>query len=173
MDYSHPPESTEQVLHPEKLIGDRDAPVDVRMPALVKQAAKAGWRLSEEDVAGELGMFSYLDSWLKEADGEPGKMAAGWGGDRYYFFETPEDVQVLVWRTEWDTVKDAEEFKQGFAASLPHRFDGTPILEDDTTRIWQVGDNRFIGVAHQSESKRVDIVDADGMKNLRLFLEKL
>jgi len=37
--------------------------------------------------------------------------AAGWGGDRYRAFETPDGATIVVWQTAWDTEPDAIEFE--------------------------------------------------------------
>jgi hypothetical protein len=99
------PESTEQVLHPEKYRA-REAPIEVEVPDLTTEF---GWGLDAEDTLGEL----QLRIWLREAGvkGDVARIAAdGWGGDRLALFDTGEgDVVALV--TEWDTRADATEFR--------------------------------------------------------------
>lgn len=72
-----PPESTEQVMHPDKLLA-REAPVDI--PAVAPAPLGADWAVAYDDVLGELGLQLYLESVVPDARAMAG--AAGWGGDR-------------------------------------------------------------------------------------------
>jgi hypothetical protein len=72
-----PPESTEQVMHAEKLRA-RELPVDV--PVSVPPPLAADHRVAYQDVMGELGLWLYLVTAL--GDDAAREAAAGWGGDR-------------------------------------------------------------------------------------------
>jgi hypothetical protein len=78
--YADPPESTEQVLHPDRYL-QRETPDDVRIPTGVAAALGAGWSEEGQDTLGEL----VLRIWLREGEvtlAEARTAAAGWGGDR-------------------------------------------------------------------------------------------
>jgi hypothetical protein len=117
--YVHPPESTEQLLHPaQKLIGKRELPVDIAFapaPRLFDGLAPL-----DTDVLGELTMAVYFKLW---GDRVPADEVVGWGGDRYAAFEVGGQV-VGVWMTTWDTGSDASRFARAYAASLGRRFPG-------------------------------------------------
>jgi hypothetical protein len=72
-----PPESTEQVIHAEKLRA-RELPVDV--PVTLPAPLAADHRVAYQDVMGELGLWLYLLTAL--GDDAAREAAAGWGGDR-------------------------------------------------------------------------------------------
>ena len=94
--WGQPPESTEQVLHPEKYFA-RERPVPVR-PAV---GPLRGWRLVSEGVLGEVLLRTLLEGG-KEA-------AAGWGGDGWRLWDVSGRT-ALAWRSAWDSPADAAEF---------------------------------------------------------------
>jgi hypothetical protein len=94
--WSRPPESTEQVLHPEKFF-DREPPRKVEV-----LLAPPGGRLLTEGVLGELLARTLVGR-------EPPAATAGWGGDLYKLWDVSGRT-VLVWRSVWDTPGDAGEF---------------------------------------------------------------
>ena len=111
------PETTEQVLHPEKSFGaDRDRPVAVRLPEPVPE----GWREVHSDGLGEL----ESRIWLEELVGDPAdakRASEGWDGDRYRLLEGPGG-EALVWVSAWDTAIDAEEFAAAARDALASRY---------------------------------------------------
>jgi hypothetical protein len=100
-----PPQSTEQVLHPEKYAAKEGArPVDVSY-------APPGGAMVAEGVLGEALIRTLLGGT------ESSEAAAGWGGDRYRLWDVRGGT-LLVWRTAWDRAEDAEEFRQALLARL-------------------------------------------------------
>ena len=95
--WSKPPESTEQVLHPEKY-RSREKPRDA-----VVSYAPPGGQVINEGVLGEMFIATLV--------GEPGAAAAaaGWGGDLYRVFDVSGRT-LLIWRSVWDSPQDAAEF---------------------------------------------------------------
>ena len=125
--YANPPQSTEQVLHPEKYVaGEEPMTVDLQDPL---PTLGDGWQTFDDNVMGEFITSVFLDSY--GVDGDEAELASeGWGGDRYVVVGTEEDT-ALVWSTAWDTEDDAEEF---FAALTQHelrRFDTRPSSRGD------------------------------------------
>ncbi len=112
------PVSTEQILHPEKyLIRPRDLPKTVQAPNLLPVLGP-GWRLTDNTTLGELGMRAWF---AQLGAAEPDKVAAGWGGDRFLFFQSGE-AAALVIATRWDSEVDATEF----VANIEDRLSGIP-----------------------------------------------
>ena len=107
--YARLPDSTEQVLHPEKYEA-REMPVEVPLDAdALASAMGAGWSGTPEDTLGEF----QLSVWLRENGVKTlpaGDAAAGWGGDRLAYLRGPDGAWTLVLRTAWDTSADAAEF---------------------------------------------------------------
>jgi hypothetical protein len=111
--FSRLPDSTEQILHPDKYAAD-DQPVTVPLdaPAIAARLG-AGWMATPADTLGEF----QIGSWLR-ARGVTGAgggtsgdtAAAGWGGDRYALIDGSDDAYALVLLTTWDTPADATEF---------------------------------------------------------------
>jgi hypothetical protein len=107
--YDQPPDSTEQILHPDAYrAGER--PVAVALPADLAGRLGAGWKVSLEDTFGEF----QFQVWLKGPDGKAGGAPAaahGWGGDRVAVLEGPGGAWGVVLRTAWDSAADATEFE--------------------------------------------------------------
>lgn len=106
--YTHPPESMEQVLHPEKYFAGDDPPIRVRVtrPAAFKAA---GWKVLKSGTWGEFNIRLILQEW--GADEVTARRASeGWGGDRFEVYEDPAGELAFAWATVWDTDRDATEF---------------------------------------------------------------
>jgi len=106
--YARMPESTEQILHPEKYKAG-EAPVKVALPADLAERLGPGWSVSMQDTFGEL----QLGIWLREGGVKTATAdtaVAGWGGDRLAVVEGPNGAWGVVIHTTWDTEADASEF---------------------------------------------------------------
>ncbi len=118
--YLDPPESTEQVLHPERYVDHRDRPVTLALGGW-----PAGWRVLFEDTLGELAIRSLLRTHL-------GPRAAGaasdWDGDRYALLETPAG-EVIAWRTIWDSPGAARRFARACDELRVGPLDQAPVVE--------------------------------------------
>ena len=112
--FANPPDSTEQILHPDKLAAG-EKPVVVRFPDDLASRLGAGWKVSMQDTLGEL----QLGILLRDAGGVTASTAtaaaAGWGGDRVALVEGPAGATGVVLDTAWDTTADATEFSAALA----------------------------------------------------------
>ncbi|MBP9204064.1 MAG: hypothetical protein KBG28_08890 [Kofleriaceae bacterium] len=151
--YTRPPESTEQLLHPDtKLIGTRDLPATIVLPKI------AGLSPVHGDVLGELLWQVYFWEWTK---GGADAAAAGWDGDRYQVMRDGDGQLVGLMATTWDSVAEATEFEAAYRASLAARFpDGTPA-----TATGLVARNRPDGSAVYLQRRGVDVFIADGARD--------
>jgi hypothetical protein len=109
--YLDPPVSTEQILHPDKYLGDRDWPQEVQLPDLGDVLKPAGWRYLGGNCMGEL-QTAIL---FKRVFGGQAA-AAGWDGDRYHVFESDGGHLGLVYASVWDSPADADEFARVYQA---------------------------------------------------------
>jgi hypothetical protein len=110
---SHPPVSTEQILHPDTYLRFEE-PQRVRFE--VQRELGDGWKRS---VSGVLGEFTTSEM-LAAGGGGAARAAAGWGGDRYELWQRPgercgppcpaQDALVARWR--WDEPADEREFAE-------------------------------------------------------------
>lgn len=109
------PQSTEQILHPEKYLGKRDDPVTVQLPNL-QVALGNGNQLLGRNVMGEfqirilLGQIPFATF-----------AAAGWGGDQYATYADKDGKVSIVWFTNWDSALDARQFAIALQAQLHQR----------------------------------------------------
>ncbi len=116
--WADPPQSTEQVLHPDRYPSDR--PVLVSLPALGSTLGP-GWRLLGENTLGEFRLRQHLALYL-EAD-QVDEAATGWGGDRYALYvHTNRRVACLVVRLVWDSLAEAREFAEIYPAYAEQRY---------------------------------------------------
>ena len=100
--YSRLPDSTEQVLHPDKYIaGERPTEVaDPRPPS--------GYERVHVGRMGELQIRVALEACVG-ADRGARKASEGWGGDAFTLADPSHNVAML-WSTVWDAEQDAIEF---------------------------------------------------------------
>lgn len=116
--FRNPPDSTEQILHPEKFL-TREAPVAVTVPEVAK-ALGAGWTAAGKDTLGE----EILTIWLTEngvARPQAAAAADGWGGDRLVLLRGPDGALSIGLTTTWDTAADAGEFLAAASAAVARR----------------------------------------------------
>ncbi len=128
-----PPDSTEQILHPEKYwdAARRDAPIVVDDADAETWLGQRGRWVVAADTIGEM-----LTAILTSRPGTPvnpqnfqssawtNAAATGWGGDRFYLLASGDTLDAAraglkdlkgVWVTAWDSPKDRDEF----LAALP------------------------------------------------------
>jgi len=146
------PQSTEQILHPEKYFA-HEAPVKVTLPDIANllnggrgrgvppvthaQDARATWRRIAYDVQGEWGFYLILDQFLK-SPAESRRAAAGWGGDRFAVYEGPNGAACIVSLSVWDTENDAREFFDTYVKRTELRYPsaeklGIPVVTSKPT----------------------------------------
>lgn len=151
--FADPPNTTEQILHPEKYLASRrDAALPVALPPLTDTLG-AGWTMKDDDTLGEFD----LGVLLKVNEVEDPDAVAGWGGSRYAIYHNG-DAAVLILGTRWDTARDADEFDNALHASLANaRQVGDLWQEGDRfSGIKRVGDDQifFVGATDQALVER-------------------
>jgi hypothetical protein len=105
--YSHPPASTEQVMHVDKFLGG-EKPIVVKEDPLATELG-AGWSDVESTTVGE----AMVGIWLQQLGvrtAEAAEAAAGWGGDRLAVARGPNGSWAMSWQLTWDKAADAAEF---------------------------------------------------------------
>lgn len=116
--FGTPPDTTEQLLHPEKLDA-REPAVAVAFPADFPASLGAGWEVALQDTIGEYQLSVMLADAAKVASSADA--AAGWGGDRVAWVTGPDGRTAAVLDTAWDTEADGAEFAkaaEAWAANL-------------------------------------------------------
>ncbi len=116
--WGDPPQSTEQILHPERF--PDDAPEVVTLPALTSTLG-AGWRFQQEDTLGEFMLRQHLSLYLDEE--EVDDAATGWGGDRYALYvNSQRGTACLLILLDWDDEEEADEFAEMYQDYAKERY---------------------------------------------------
>lgn len=131
---ARPPDSTEQVLHADKL-ASREAPVVV--PESVPSPLAGEYRVAYQDVMGELGLRLHLQTALSDEGAD--EAAAGWGGDRAMVLVPSSEgladggasraalaADLALWIVEMDTDDDARELGRAAGVVLNRRYVSAP-----------------------------------------------
>ena len=118
--YTDPPQSTEQILHPEKWL-ERDAPVLIGLPESDADPLLDGWTLLDSNVIGEFQLRVIFNE-FGMSDSAPA-VAAGWDGDRFAVYEKDDELLLLLYTT-WDSAAEATEFAEAYEALLAVKYEG-------------------------------------------------
>ena len=104
--FSDLPQSTEQILHPQKYL-EGEGPDLVELPD-ISSAVGNGWAEQEVGTLGELMTGIYLGTFV---DQELASSAAeGWGGDLYTLLKDDQDRWMIAMLHSWDSAVEAEEY---------------------------------------------------------------
>jgi hypothetical protein len=128
--YRDPPASTEQLLHPERYLGDRDRPQAVAVPDLSGRLG-GGWRPGVELSFGELDARLLLQGELAVTTAQAA--AAGWDGGRLRTFQRGR-ATALALRTVWDSGAEAAQFCAAMRGWAGARFG--PATRAGTSMRW-------------------------------------
>jgi hypothetical protein len=128
--FLNPPESTSQILHPEKY-RNHVAPAHVQLGDV---AANLGpdWRTVGRGVLGELDTRVLLQQW-GSSQPEAARVAAGWSGDRWQLVEKG-GLTAIALKSTWDTSAAASEFFSAYTQGLRTRFADAQVDESSPTR---------------------------------------
>ena len=135
--FSDPPDSTEQVIHPNKYL-QREDPIEVRIPTGIAGQVGRGWSEAVRDTLGEL----ILRIWLSEHGVEgPATLGTcrrdipacratdGWGGDRLVLLRSGDGSLAVALKTTWDSEAEASEFADAAAIAIADpRLDGARLF---------------------------------------------
>jgi hypothetical protein len=124
------PETTEQLLHIEKLLA-REPAEAMTIPAL-GPLEKDGFKLVIDDIMGEQGLRILLEDVATRSVAR--EAAAGWGGDRAFVAERVVQGKrqvALAYRLRMDTTQDTEEvavqFNKKYGSNCRERDDLGPV----------------------------------------------
>ena len=152
--FTNLPQSTEQILHPEKYFV-HEAPVKVALPD-IRSSLGRGWRRIESDVNGEWSFYLILDQFLKSSP-DSKRAAAGWGGDRYAVYENQRGQVVYVSVSAWDTEKDAREFFDAYVKRSRLRYPAAQALAQTAT-VWSARTAEG-NVSIEMRGKRIVVIE--------------
>jgi hypothetical protein len=129
--YAKPPDSTEQILHPDKW-ASHEAPIAVTIPADLPSRLGAGWTMPLTDTLGELQLRIWLEQVGKLSASLAEPAAAGWGGDRVALVQKGSTFGIAI-ITKWDTGPDAVEFSTAAGPTLKSLPSSTALIDAGTT----------------------------------------
>jgi len=180
--YDDVPDSSEQVIHPEKY--GEDQPTDVELEDRNSEAWERVRPPDRPDYAevGEAALTSMLVFPLYDSNGatriiSPGdwfnrtaageisdfdpliydnRFSAGWDGDRLHVYKNEANETAYVWRLVWDTPADADKFVDGYTQVVEY-WGG----EETNPGQWVIEGPAFDDVIHIAvEGDTVTIVNA-------------
>lgn len=172
--FSHPPVSTEQILHPYQYPGD--TPDDIASPQLDTVLGKK-WRIVDQNSLGEWYTYLMLAYGWREETRLPSdsarKAAAGWEGDAYTLLHNSEtDRIIFVLRSIWQTPNDARELWEALAKYGSRRWGTTPVIKNDQHIAWQDASQGYISISINALETRWVIAPDQTTANLFLAAMK-
>jgi hypothetical protein len=152
------PESTEQLLHPEKYGVDHPIPVEFEVPA----GALGDYKVVLRNRLGEQG-FRFLVSPLGKNEAQAVALSTGWGGDRYVFLMNGSKT-ALVGAVATDDAAAMTRYQEVLHRSFKHRY-STPgtggsagrITSDGYTLAWR-STSRCLAWTEAGRGMKVDIL---------------
>lgn len=133
------PESTEQILHVDRMLPQRDR------PSLIKiDPPENGWNIMYASDLGELEITLYFEEHLGSRRAAQ-RAASGWDGDSYALLEK-DGQHALVWYSAWDSESEAEEFARAYRETFKLRFGGDGEDLETAERIARVVSMELSGV---------------------------
>ncbi len=127
--FRSPPETTEEVLHPEKL--GRKEYRELSESELVAEAR--GGTLGYGDTLGEFSISALLASGSSRRE-LAASAAAGWAGDRAVIV-TQGGKENVLWLTRWDSERDAQEFFSAYREFLTAQGSSVGQSEKESVQI--------------------------------------
>jgi hypothetical protein len=126
--YSDLPSSTEQILHPEKYLGERDNPKPVEVEDPTPQLGKE-WKIAYRNVLGEFSLYLLLK--LNTPEELAKDAASGWGGDQVILVEESGGSRSAVFvESVWDDQDSADRFFKALSNWLALRFPQARKVEE-------------------------------------------
>lgn len=144
------PASTEQVLHPERYLGERDAPSRVALEGRLPR----GWREVHADGLGAFETRFLLTTFLGDS-ARAGAAARGWDADGYRLARAVgSGDEVLVWVSVWDTPEDAREFASAVTDAFRARYgERAAVVGPDES----AGEEGAAGSEGDAPARRVEV----------------
>ncbi len=130
--YKKLPASTEQILHPDKYIQNEE-PIKVELDENI--ITDKNWHFLEKDTMGEFFLQNYFLEYLDEGNAK--SASSGWGGDKYLLFSGKEKNSLFIYKSLWDTDKDANEFFNAYIKSLQARYESNLKVNRESSDIYE------------------------------------
>jgi len=148
--YFSPPNTTQQILQPEKYFQGSDAQ-QVQPPSL----SENGWVQEKTDSYGEYFIRDMLGNWISKNDAQA--TAVSWAGDKLNYYERQNDF-LLTWKIQWNSTSTASIFATAFekmmnATSATHQSAGDWYANGRYLSLeWSPNSNSVIVVSSTNET---------------------
>jgi len=109
--YKNPPNSTEQIIHPEKYFN-----AELPEPVAETKPLDGSWTKKWGAQYGEFFIQNMLQTNLTQYETQ--QASTGWGGDRLTYYENQDNQYLITWNIKWDNYLDSAEFLAGFDTYL-------------------------------------------------------
>jgi hypothetical protein len=161
--YSDLPESTEQIMHPDKYYGIRDDPKPVHAEAFAAKLGKE-WKIAYKNVLGEFSLGLLLNLHLT---GERARRAViGWGGDQVLLLENEAGRDAVLVSTTWDTLDDSEKFFAAMDEWFRLHYPKASRTDESPTGFSLIQDGEFCSLRREEADVRfiIGLPEADAKK---------
>lgn len=128
--FASPPESTAQVLHPDKY-RDQVHPTSVDLGDLAAGLG-ADWQRVSSGVLGEFDTRVLLEQWGTPPT-QATRIATGWSGDHWQLIENNGSTAIAL-RSTWESPNAANEFFTAYTQGLRTRFVGADVPVSSSVR---------------------------------------
>ena len=159
--YSDIPRSTEQFMHPEKYLAQRDDPTIVEWQPPPMELS-APWKRIDTNVLGELSLYLVLNRFIERHKAV--RASQGWDGDRLEVFEHPNGNLAFILRSLWDTEEDAREFAAAYSDVVQKKYPGAQLVNAGGSRRtevkelqWESDGNRIILRVNGSQVEIIEV----------------
>jgi hypothetical protein len=127
--FKNPPESTAQVLHPDKY-RNQVHPLEVQLPDIAA-SLDGNLRRVGSGVLGELDTRVLLEQWGSD-HADAVRIASRWAGDHWQLVEK-DGRSAIVFKSTWESPAAASDFFSAYARSLRTRFDSATTEDSSRT----------------------------------------
>src|SRR5262249_19554705 len=133
--FRHPPDSTQQIMHPEKYFA-RVQPLEPPLPKLLDAKAY------KEVADGTVGEFDHAIL-LKQYGGEDTEqLATKWRGGAYKLLEAKKGERIgLLYASEWEDAETAKRFFGLYRRVLAGKWKRFEVAEETESLLRGVGDD--------------------------------
>lgn len=105
--FKNPPQSTSEILHPEKYINHSKQSVEIDLHPLIPETEGT---IFYEDSLGEFTIASLFKNDMTQRE-NASRIGNGWLADKVALIRRKDSEQIsILWKTVWESPKEAEEF---------------------------------------------------------------
>ncbi len=157
------PLSTEQIIHPDKYLANRDDPKPVKFEDPATRLG-SNWEIAYRNVMGEYSLQLLLRVYLSQE--RAAEAVTGWGGDQILLLENKAGEHAVFVASVWDTPDDAENFYLAMEEWFRKKHPEARQREDQPNEYWLVDGKEYHSLRREGSQVNffVGLPKDDGMK---------